>query len=1062
MAAHVAYECDLGDGLGEWKFANYDEALVLKTTVFSGERVLRLERNSSRRSTAFSLRSPTFAIPSGDRSYALEIRFSGTNTWWFSNGGIEYGSYIRWFDDAGEEVPGLRTFGFDCRSDRMSTTSICGNIPSGATRAYVSIGADSAPQVTVGQPVSISSVCFRTYPAVNGEGSRVRLRDDGVALVDDKPFFPIGIYRVCKTKENNHDYRTAFKEMRAAGFNAAHTYQTWQSKSYGEFLDAADEAGIKLLVPVGPENGNFGFNERYVLEARNRKSLLAWYLADDTALHIPPKDVLWRDMCCRRLDPEHPTLQADCVGGECGHRFGQYINCADIVAPEVYPVLNATPLVREMRDALDAGKIVRNTMVSEGARGKASWPIVQYFDGWACWNRYPTFPELRFMTYAQIVCGARGIFFYAYTGSGWKREGRIARGARDIPEKWADLCRVAGELSKLEPVLVSPDSKEQPKVKDPVRVLLKDYEDGYLFAVNVATNAVRMTIPLKGVSAAKSTDGAEFDVRNGLVDELGPRAVRIYRLRKSSTPKAPLISMRLRANDTDSLDIWRRNFRAVAEHPGCCDEIWFSTGCGAPTLDWHRSRAAVIAEAMKDVRSRGIVASLQFQATLGHGDASYTPEMFSHKSWTGWTGWSGIETKACNCPRQETFIAYLREVAKIYASLGFASLWIDDDLRITNHQPSDSYGRHAGCWCETCLKAFNEEMRAEWTRETLSKAVETNDVLHARWREFSIRALCPVARAIAETFNELSPKTMLALQHASDENSVDQVRTLLNVLHDVTGRPVGFRPGGGAYYDDDPNCVVEKSLQSGWFRMRIGDPDFVKIWTPEIESWPRTYYSRSSQGVLIEGFSALMYGMNGVSCFVSNGAKEEPALYGRTLWKSIAGAAPVLHGYARVIEGCQAVGFSVPGVPQIGIRRIALPVLAGPGRCVGELTQAESGMNVNAMTSSDVQELRESLDRRGGALPAIVRSPFSGLMQVHVDSRGDLRCVALANLRITDQGPVRIGLRRIPAAWKRIMWYEMNHAPVDLAVDGAGSERSVTVPMVSAWNGGYLTGETGK
>ncbi|MGN0833739.1 MAG: hypothetical protein ACI4RD_08865 [Kiritimatiellia bacterium] len=519
----------------------------------------------------------------------------------------------------------------------------------------------------------------------------------------------------------------------------------------------------------------------------------------------------------------------------------------------------------------------------------------------------------------------------------------------------------------------------------------------------------------------------------------------------------PLLTMRLRANDTDSPEVWRQNFQAVAEHPGCCDEIWFSTGCGAPSLDWHRARAKVIAGAMADVRAKGIVPSLQFQATLGHGDEFGTAEMFAMKTWTGWTGWQGRETKYCNCPRQPEFHAYLRAVSGIYAPLGFASLWIDDDLRIAHHQPSDSYGRRIGCFCATCLEAFNAETGANWTRATLAKAVETDDALAARWRKFSVDGLCLVARTIAGEFHRSAPETMLALQHACGEDSVDQVTEVLKVLHAVSGRPVGFRPGGGAYYDDDPNGVVLKSLSAGWFRQRIGDPAHVRIWTPEIESWPRTYYSRSAQGVLAEGFAALAFGMNAMSFFVSNGAKEAPGLYGRTFWQTLAAAAPVLHGYAQTVRGCTAVGFTLPGGPQLGIRRAAIPVLAGPGRSVGTLTSAEVKTDLNLMTSAAVQQLREELDRRGGGLPAVVCSPFKGLMQIHVDPSGQLRSVALLNLRIGDQGPVRIRLRQVPTDWQAVEWHELCRPAVRLAFEREGDETYVTVPCVGAWNGGYLT-----
>ena len=518
----------------------------------------------------------------------------------------------------------------------------------------------------------------------------------------------------------------------------------------------------------------------------------------------------------------------------------------------------------------------------------------------------------------------------------------------------------------------------------------------------------------------------------------------------------PFLSMRLRANDTESIEIWRANFKAVAAHPGCCDEIWFSTGCGAPALDWHRANAAVLAEAVKDCRAKGIVPSLQFQATIGHGDSFGTPEMFAMKTWTGWTGPTGVETKYCNCPRQPAFLAYLREVSRIYAPLGFGALWIDDDLRIEHHQPSESYGKRAGCWCATCLAEFNAATGVKWTRSALAQAVATNEVAAARWRAFQIDAICTVAKTVGEVFHELSPGTMLGYQHADYEGVAEPVNAVLKTLHETSGRAVGSRPGGGSYYDDNPNEMVLKSIKSGWFRARLGDPDYVSVWTPEIESWPRTYYSRSSQGVLVEGFTALMYGMNAVSFFISNGAMEDPALYGRTHWKALAAAAPALRGYARAIAGCHPVGFALPGKVEIGIRRAAIPVLAGPGRSCGELTEKECALNVNMMTSAEVQKLRDDLDRRAGGLPAVVSSPFQGLMQVHVDAENRPVAVALVNTRISAQGPVRVELRRLPEDVRTVTWQALCRAPERLPIERTGNGVFVIIPEIGAWNGGYL------
>ena len=249
---------------------------------------------------------------------------------------------------------------------------------------------------------------------------------------------------------------------------------------------------------------------------------------------------------------------------------------------------------------------------------------------------------------------------------------------------------------------------------------------------------------------------------------------------------------------------------------------------------------------------------------------------------------------------------------------------------------------------------------------------------------------------------------------------------------------------------------------SGWFRGRLGDPDGVDVWTPEIESWPRTYYSRSPQGVLVEGFTALMYGMNAISFFISNGAKEDPTLYGRTYWKALEKAAPVLHGYARTVAGCRPVGFTMPGKAQIGIRRAAIPVLAGPGRSCGELTARERALNVNMMTSVEVQKLRDDLDRRAGGLPAVVCSPFLGLMQVHVDAENRLAAVALVNTRISPQGPVRVKLRGLPESVRSVAWRALGVEAEGLPVERLPEGAFVSISEIGAWTAGYIDVSAGR
>ncbi|MBO4512416.1 MAG: hypothetical protein J5746_06590 [Victivallales bacterium] len=85
-------------------------------------------------------------------------------------------------------------------------------------------------------------------------------------------------------------------------------------------------------------------------------------------------------------------------------------------------------------------------------------------------------------------------------------------------------------------------------------------------------------------------------------------------------PARPLMIQRLRLGH-EAPEIWRRLFPVLKRNGECCDEVWFSTGVGFPPLDEHRRTSELIASHADELRSIGIIPSLQVQATLGHSDA---------------------------------------------------------------------------------------------------------------------------------------------------------------------------------------------------------------------------------------------------------------------------------------------------------------------------------------------------------------------------------------------------------------------------------------------------------
>ena len=364
----------------------------------------------------------------------------------------------------------------------------------------------------------------------------VSLRDDGIVLVDGKPFFPIGVYAVCQREFNGNSFDTAFKGLKESGFNLAHTYGDSYSPA---FLAAAAKYGIKLWVEARFPDG------RLVDVGRHNPNIIAWYLGDDTSDHILPELEADYDEAVKAVDPTRITVQADPIVSSSGgaSRYADYVTATDGLMPEIYPVRNKegdptdrTCVAVTIRDMKQFHEDVR---LHGDGRPRTCWAILQYFKGWEGWKHFPTREQLFATTFAAVIHGAHGVTWYTYGGFG-KNEG-----VTSTPERWRNICDLAERLSALAPVLVE-RTPEQPPVPvvvsgpktDPlggpsVTCLLKRYEEwNYLLAVNAATEPVTATLVAEGAEekvgvfcekrACKASGGR-------ITDDFAPFAVHIYR-----------------------------------------------------------------------------------------------------------------------------------------------------------------------------------------------------------------------------------------------------------------------------------------------------------------------------------------------------------------------------------------------------------------------------------------------------------------------------------------------------------------------------------------------------
>ncbi len=364
--------------------------------------------------------------------------------------------------------------------------------------------------------------------------NRVTLRKDGAVLIDKKPFFPIGIYAVWKKAFNSNSFDRAFAELKANGFNVAHTYNSKRTADFREFMDSAARHGIRLFLSSG--QGANRMDVQTVLEdvarERSHPAVLAWYLADDTSAYVSPRDLTRLSEAIRAIDPDHITVQADGVGHPPSSNYAAFVGATDGFLPEIYPIRGDDNVPQVITDM----QTLRADIQAVGNPVKTVWPIIQYFEGWG-WPRFPTAEELRAMSFLALIHGANGITWYTYGGRDKNH------GATHTAETWRTMCRVSKEISGLQAVLLS-ESGETPHVtitegpqKDSqghpaISVLGKRYQGNlYLLCANSAKAEVKaaFTFPdAKKVMDRQEPTRALTFAKGVLTDTFPPYGVRVY------------------------------------------------------------------------------------------------------------------------------------------------------------------------------------------------------------------------------------------------------------------------------------------------------------------------------------------------------------------------------------------------------------------------------------------------------------------------------------------------------------------------------------------------------
>lgn len=370
----------------------------------------------------------------------------------------------------------------------------------------------------------------------------VTLRDDGMTLVDGKPYFPIGIYNVRKLPFNAWDFRRAFADLRNVGFNLAHSYRQ------GDFPGFAENARAQGF---GLWRNAFEITDSFVTGVRNDPLYVAWYLGDDTADWVSPEGLRDRDENAHAVDPTRITVQADaCHAERVIDRYEFYAGATDVFMPEIYPVRETGPEPACVaRVVSDMRRIASDNARARLKRPCGVWPIIGNFMGWKAWKRFPTPRENYAMSFAALANGAHGIIWYTYgpTLEPDPLHGRFDSGIACDETAWVSATNVSVRIRSLVPFLTErtvpfaePEVLLGPKVdvrgNPAVTAALKCRgEEACLIAVNATESDVRVRFAANGSGESEvlwENRSVRFD-GGAITDSFAPFGVHVYRFRIS-------------------------------------------------------------------------------------------------------------------------------------------------------------------------------------------------------------------------------------------------------------------------------------------------------------------------------------------------------------------------------------------------------------------------------------------------------------------------------------------------------------------------------------------------
>jgi hypothetical protein len=384
----------------------------------------------------------------------------------------------------------------------------------------------------------------------------VTIRKDGVFELDGKAVFPIGFTTMPKPEAFAPSGKPAYSELARHGmvFNrcGGPKWNQAAEDALDRMLDQAAQSGTYCAIYLPDLNaiapGDVEREKelrRVVTKYRLHPALAFWKGSDEPEWGKVPAEETQRfyDLV-HELDPRHPVWITQAPRGTIAS-LARYVPSYDVGAMDVYPVSYPPGVHGDIanKNLSMVGDYARR--IAEAGGEKPFWMVLQIcFSGVTKPGRtlrFPTFPEMRYMSYQSIIAGARGLLYF-----GGNVENCWNDYDRALGWNWTFYNRILNPVLEefnphgpLFPALVAPDSPSPIQVRESgVELRARETRQHiYVIAAMRERETTRATVTglPRGIVSGDLLyeDPRRVEVRDGsFTDWFGPNEVHVYRFAK--------------------------------------------------------------------------------------------------------------------------------------------------------------------------------------------------------------------------------------------------------------------------------------------------------------------------------------------------------------------------------------------------------------------------------------------------------------------------------------------------------------------------------------------------